>query len=177
MVTTAALELGRRCSALAWAPRAPDGSSTYLLATASESDVTLWAVDPYGGRMRGDRVAPGNVRRQISALAFSADGQWLFAGDCCRPCRLLAGRCWWRLRSYWVGKGGERDQPIQAVCPVRTGTASGDVVTVNVQRKTVQTLHPVGGGALGALLLAADGRLVVGGADGSITLYSFPVSD
>jgi hypothetical protein len=55
------------------------------------------------------------------------------------------------------------------------GTASGDVVSVNVQRQAVQALHPICSGAVGALLLAPSGNLLVGSADGSILQYNFPV--
>lgn len=173
IVTTATLECDKRCSAMAWGPQQP-GAAAYTLATAADSDVSLWTIDPYKGWMRADRVAPGNVRRQISALAFSADGQWLFAGQWSQ-CRLplsdappMHQRATYPAPSVWK------------LCSCRAlsaaGTASGDVVSINVQRMVVQTLHPVCTGAVGALLLGPGGQLLVGGADGSITHYSFPVS-
>jgi hypothetical protein len=83
VVAAGALETGKACSALAWAPQAdtgPQGPAGYRLASAADTDITLWSVDPYGGCMLGAKVVAGNVRRQVTCLAFSADGQWLFAG-------------------------------------------------------------------------------------------------
>jgi hypothetical protein len=85
VVAAGMLEPGRACSALAWAPQdsgGGQGPAGYTLATAADTNITLWAVNPYGGCMKGTRVVPGSVRRQITCLAFSADGQWLFAGRC-----------------------------------------------------------------------------------------------
>ncbi|GFR49400.1 hypothetical protein Agub_g11452 [Astrephomene gubernaculifera] len=57
------------------------------------------------------------------------------------------------------------------------GTGSADVVTVNVQRLSVQMAHPVCSGGVGALLLLpptapnAPLTLIAGGRDGSLSTY------
>ncbi|PNW70647.1 hypothetical protein CHLRE_17g728650v5 [Chlamydomonas reinhardtii] len=54
------------------------------------------------------------------------------------------------------------------------GTTSADVVTVNVQRASVQMTHPVCSGGVGALLLSPDGggACLVGGRDGSLSTFN-----
>ncbi|KAG2489873.1 hypothetical protein HYH03_011675 [Edaphochlamys debaryana] len=54
------------------------------------------------------------------------------------------------------------------------GTSSADVVTVNVQRKSVQMTHPVCSGGVGALMLSPDGSgaAIAGGRDGTLTSFN-----
>jgi len=52
------------------------------------------------------------------------------------------------------------------------GTASGDVVTINVARRTMQLVHPACSAGVGAVKLTPSGRLLVGGGSGSLTLFS-----
>jgi hypothetical protein len=62
-----------------------------------DTDVYIWSVDPFKGWVNSEKVTSGNVRKVITCLAFSAGGDWLYAG-----------------------------------------TASGDVITINVQRCAMQ---------------------------------------
>ena len=52
------------------------------------------------------------------------------------------------------------------------GTTSGDIVTVNVARRTMQMTHPTCSAGVGALNLTSLGRLIVGGGSGSLTLFT-----
>jgi WD40 repeat protein len=52
------------------------------------------------------------------------------------------------------------------------GTTSGDVVTINVLRAAAQLVHPACSNGVGAMVLSSTGRLLVGGGDGGITLFS-----
>ncbi|KAF6264277.1 flagellar associated protein [Scenedesmus sp. NREL 46B-D3] len=54
------------------------------------------------------------------------------------------------------------------------GTASGDVLTINVARRAVQLMHTVASGGIGAVLLSADGKVLAGAADGSLCLLDLP---
>lgn len=53
------------------------------------------------------------------------------------------------------------------------GTESGDVVTVNILRRTVQLVHPVCSLGVGAVMLSPHGLILVGGGDGSISVFNF----
>eukprot|EP00775_Hariotina_reticulata_P008043 gene8043-8238_t len=53
------------------------------------------------------------------------------------------------------------------------GTASGDVLTVNVARRAVQLLHPVASAGVGAIMLSTDGKVLVGALDGTLSLFNF----
>lgn len=53
----------------------------YLLATAGNKKIYVWSVDPYTGDMAQERVvceARGSLVRDITALAFSQDGERLW---------------------------------------------------------------------------------------------------
>ena len=52
------------------------------------------------------------------------------------------------------------------------GTTSGDIVTVNVLRRTMQLVHPACSAGVGSVNLTASGRLVVGGGSGSLALFT-----
>ncbi|KAG1653857.1 hypothetical protein FOA52_007561 [Chlamydomonas sp. UWO 241] len=52
------------------------------------------------------------------------------------------------------------------------GTATGDIVTINVLRRAMQMSHPACGGGVGAMCLTPSGRLLVGGGDGALTLFT-----
>lgn len=53
------------------------------------------------------------------------------------------------------------------------GTTSGDIVTINVQRRAMQMTHPACGSGVGAMCFTSNGsRLLVGGGDGSLTLFT-----
>lgn len=52
----------------------------YLLATAGNKKIVLWSLDPYTGDISGHRVvceARGSLVRDVTALAFSEDGETL----------------------------------------------------------------------------------------------------
>ena len=72
-----------------------------------DTDVYIWSVDPFKGWVNAEKVTCGNVRKVITCLAFSAAGDWLYAG-----------------------------------------TASGDVITINVQRRAMQVWGRHGAGLL-----------------------------
>ena len=78
----------KRPTALAWSP---GPGPAYTFASSADMDITIWTVDPFKGWVRGEKVAPGSLRRVASCLAFSADGQWLFAGGPAGGCQRLLG--------------------------------------------------------------------------------------
>lgn len=55
-------------------------TQNYLLATAGNKKIVLWSLNPYTGDISADRVvceARGSLVRDITALAFSEDGETL----------------------------------------------------------------------------------------------------
>lgn len=52
------------------------------------------------------------------------------------------------------------------------GTTTGDVLTINVLRAAFQLTHPACSNGVGGMVLSSSGHLLVGGGDGSITLFS-----
>ena len=105
-------------------------SYTFAVGTV-DGDIHIFSMDPFSGLCAGDKVTSGSLRRSFTCMAFSADGQWLYAG-----------------------------------------TTSGDIVTVNVARRTMQMTHPACSAGVGAINLTSSGRLIVGGGSGSLTLFT-----
>ncbi|WIA35292.1 hypothetical protein OEZ86_003749 [Tetradesmus obliquus] len=120
----------KRTKALAWSPAS---GPCYTFATAADYDIYIYSLDPFKGWVGCEKVTNGTVRRAITCLCFSQDGNWLFAG-----------------------------------------TASGDVLTVNVARRAVQLMHTLASGGIGAVMLSADGKVLAGAADGTLCLLDLP---
>ncbi|GMH32361.1 hypothetical protein BSKO_00195 [Bryopsis sp. KO-2023] len=114
-------------TALAWSPVV---SEIYTAAAAFDTEVCMWTINPQKGTVVASSVVKGSVRRSITCLVFSADGQWLFAG-----------------------------------------TKSGDVVTINVKRKSIQVVHNVCSLGVGDMILLKTGQLMVGGGDGTLQVF------
>ncbi|CAM9354076.1 unnamed protein product, partial [Ectocarpus sp. 4 AP-2014] len=110
----------------------------YMLATAGNKKIVLWSLDPYSGDITANRVvceARGSLVRDVTALAFSEDGETLWCT-----------------------------------------TSTGDFVGVDLRTKQVGTAIPAA--RLGALsLLCHTGGTVIGGGDGTITLFDSACKD
>ncbi|CAN0463035.1 unnamed protein product, partial [Ectocarpus sp. 8 AP-2014] len=110
----------------------------YMLATAGNKKIVLWSLDPYSGDITANRVvceARGSLVRDVTALAFSEDGETLWCT-----------------------------------------TSTGDFVGVDLRTKQVGTAIPAA--RLGALsLLCHAGGTVIGGGDGTITLFDSACKD
>ena len=92
---------------------ARDGQMAQLAQLAvgcSSGELTLWELDAKGIAARHALLTDASPRPVLTALGFSADGQWLASGD-----GNGGGRVWKRgLDSRpWIGDAGQGDQPIQ----------------------------------------------------------------
>ena len=54
---------------------------TYVLATAGESGLTVWNVDPYNGSLLPTQTLEGYLRRDFNSVIFSKRGDAIFAGS------------------------------------------------------------------------------------------------
>ena len=55
-------------------------TSNYLLATCGSKSVLLWSLNPRTGEITHEKVNMGTFYREFTCLAFSPDGEWLYAG-------------------------------------------------------------------------------------------------
>lgn len=56
-------------------------TTAYQLAMGGDAQLTFWELDPMEGRLTAAECTLGNQVRNFSALAFSADEEYLFAGS------------------------------------------------------------------------------------------------
>lgn len=56
-------------------------TTSYQLATGGEGSLTMWVLDPHAGTLKPEECQLGNQVRNFTALAFSADALYLFAGS------------------------------------------------------------------------------------------------
>jgi len=120
-----------------WGGRKKDAkrreTTQYQLATGGPGHLTYWTLDPMAGTMVADDCSLGNQVRTYCALAFSTDGDYVFAGS-----------------------------------------TSGDFTAVHVKHKTLHATTPACSGGVHSLIALESemgDRLVVGGGDGSISVY------
>ena len=72
-------------SCAAWGGRARDvknrETTSYQFATGGEAQLTSWVLDPAAGTLVPEECSMGNQVRNFTALAYSADEAYLFAGS------------------------------------------------------------------------------------------------
>mmetsp|Transcript_4915 Transcript_4915/g.10559 ORF Transcript_4915/g.10559 Transcript_4915/m.10559 type:complete len:624 (+) Transcript_4915:105-1976(+) len=150
-----------------------------LLTVGHEKDQKLYVLDTSTGKIVGKQVMEYNKRVCASAFGAFQANLYTFAtattdGDLniwtIDPYTgLISGHkvVTGTVRRYWTslvfGADGQW---------LYGGTTSGDVVMVNVLRRAVQMTHPACANGVGAMTLSSNGRLLVGGGDGTITLFT-----
>lgn len=69
---------------IVWGGRVKDikrrPTSDYLLATAGDAFIRLWVLSPSTGALTCEKIQMNNLERKYTCLAFSTDGEKLFAG-------------------------------------------------------------------------------------------------
>jgi len=120
-----------------WGGRKKDSkrreTTDYQLATGGPGHLTYWTLNAMEGTMVGEECSLGIQVRSFCSLAFSHDGDYIFAGS-----------------------------------------TSGDFSAVHVKHKTMHATTPaVSNGVLALVALRGDNgdRLVVGGGDGTISIF------
>lgn len=150
-----------------------------LLSAGNEKDQKLFVLDTSTGKIVMKQPLP--PRKRITAAAFApSDGQgYTFAlatldGEIyiyglnpfhgmASPNKVTSGSLRRSFTSLVFSADGQW---------LFAGSTSGDVVTVNVARLTMQMAHPACSAGVGAMCLTSAGRLLVGGGDGALTLLT-----
>jgi cilia- and flagella-associated protein 52 len=121
---------------IVWGVRARDikgrATKSYVLASTDGTNVRFHVLDPSTGALTTSKCRMGTYYRTFTRIAFSPDGQQLFAGSTSGDVAVCNVKAMARLFTLTVGKGG-----VTALCCAADAKSQSCIVVVGTGDSTV----------------------------------------
>lgn len=138
-------------------------TTEYQFATGGDANLTYWHLDPMEGKVFSEQCSLGNQVRNFTALTFSADTEYLFAGSSSSDFTAVHVKHRVMHSTTSCGSGGVRSMIAMRKCPdgdrVIVGCGDGTICVFEGMRNGAQTCRTYSGGPTSACTVAVDGAV------------------